>query len=374
LPDEYRWVLARFEPETDPALLLDIATKLEAAGELEGAAAVYDRAYTVALDPCVAARAEAAAIAPPRAAVLDRLAVVEHGLRFRYVPEGVFFMGSDGGDPDERPRHVVWLSAYWMSETPVSWAAYCRLMDWEPPPQGRPRDPAPRDVRDRTGFYLSEANKVRLQYCEDRTTRARDWHSHAPNDRWQSGGRTQTAQELFGAPERDDPDAPWRYDTKPMVAVAWQEAEELAARLSTPQIRYCLPTEAQWERAARGGLPGARHAWGDEPPTPERCDFGRFGQFAIRPATACPPNGYGLYAVNGGVWEWTRDWYDRDYYGRSPDRDPEGPAEGEERVLRGGSWADCAEVVTVSYRMSRASARYLTPNIGFRLCRTAQGN
>jgi formylglycine-generating enzyme required for sulfatase activity len=148
----------------------------------------------------------------------------------------------------------------------------------------------------------------------------------------------------------------------------------LGARLSTAEARYSLPTEAQWEKAARGGLIGARHAWGNEAPTHERCDFDRFQEFSIRPTFSLPPNGYGLFGMNGGVWEWTRDWYDREYYRASPDKDPEGPAEGKEKVLRGGSWADCKDVITVSYRMSRAcgegrEARPLTPNIGFRLCR-----
>jgi formylglycine-generating enzyme required for sulfatase activity len=92
--------------------------------------------------------------------------------------------------------------------------------------------------------------------------------------------------------------------------------------------------------------------------------------------TSFAPNGYGLYAVNGCVWEWTSDWYDRGYYGDAPDNDPTGPAEGREKVLRGGSWADCAEALTVTFRMSRASASWRdgtwgqarAPNIGFRLC------
>jgi formylglycine-generating enzyme required for sulfatase activity len=94
-----------------------------------------------------------------------------------------------------------------------------------------------------------------------------------------------------------------------------------------------------------------------------------------------PPNSYGLYAMNGGVWEWTRDWYDRDYYRTAPATDPEGPPAGKEIVLRGGSWADCAEAVTVSFRMSCPVGNweksrwgaYRTPTIGFRLCRTVGG-
>src|SRR5262249_46473738 len=154
----------------------------------------------------------------------------------------------------------------------------------------------------------------------------RDWHSHAPGQMWQSAGRNVSAQELFGAPPRSQPEAAWEYSTKPMITVAWQEAEELANRLSTSSIRYGLPTEAQWEKAARGGLIGARHAGGDEPPAPDRCDFGRYYEFSILPMTTFAPNGYGLYAVNGCVWEWTRDWYDAEYYPQAPDTDPEGPA------------------------------------------------
>jgi formylglycine-generating enzyme required for sulfatase activity len=164
-----------------------------------------------------------------------------------------------------------------------------------------------------------------------------------------------------------------------MIAVAWQEAEELGGQLTTSTVRYGLPTEAQWEKAARGGLIGARHAWGNEPPDPERCDFNRFHEFSIQPATTFPPNDYGLYAVNGCAWEWTRDWYHRDSYRHAPEADPEGPDKGEEKVLRGGSWTDCAEVASVTFRMSRGSRSWregewganLTPNIGFRLCRMA---
>jgi formylglycine-generating enzyme required for sulfatase activity len=90
-----------------------------------------------------------------------------------------------------------------------------------------------------------------------------------------------------------------------------------------------------------------------------------------------PPNSYGLYAMSGGIWEWTSDWYDALYYGESPRFNPTGVSNGQEKVLRGGSWSDCAEAITVSFRMSRQAndwrkeswGEHLAPNIGFRLCR-----
>jgi formylglycine-generating enzyme required for sulfatase activity len=372
LPEKYRWIEVQFEPgDGDPELLLEIARKLEREDNLEGAATVYDRAYGLA--------PHSAEVREGRQRVLQHLAVVEHGIPFRYVPGGVFLMGCHEGEPDERPWHPVLLSPYWMSATPISWATYCLLMDWTPPPGGFPRTlESTREGSDRTAFHLREENKVRLQYCEDQTTRASTWPRHMPTEPGQPGGQSASAQALFGTPPRKDPQAPWRYETKPMIAVSWQEAQELADRLSTTQVRYGLPTEAQWEKAARGGLIGARFSWGNDSPTHDRCDFDRFTQFSILPVNTLPPNGYGLYSVNGCVWEWTRDWYDHDYYRESPPKDPEGPPEGEEKVLRGGSWTDCAEAVTVTFRMSRGSrswrdgswGRHLTPNIGFRLCRT----
>jgi formylglycine-generating enzyme required for sulfatase activity len=364
LPESHRWILEQFEPEGDPWLLYGIAQDLEAASNRAGAASVYDRAFGI--DPTLAKVRDA------RAQLLDELAVEEHGLRFRYVPAGPFLMGSRQGEPDELPLHPVWLEGYWLAEAPVSWADYCRLLDWQPPPQGMPRDlPSGEGGFHAPTFHLHNDNKIRLQYCEDHTTQATDWHCHVPP---QQPGQ---ANPHFNPPLRTPPDAPWEYRLKPMVAVAWQEAEELAARLTTPQVRYALPTEAQWEKAARGGLIGARFPWGDAPPTAENCDFGRFHEFSILPSRRFPPNGYGLYAMNGGVWEWTSDWYDCEGYQHAADREPEGPAKGEEKVLRGGSWADCAEAVTVSFRMSRESGSWREernggpwcPTIGFRLCR-----
>src|SRR5207245_200639 len=118
----------------------------------------------------------------------------------------------------------VWLSAYWLSETPVSWADYCRLMQWQGPPAGVPDGEAAGDL-----FLLHNENKIRRQYCGTRIGE-------------EDGDQTSTrsiAPGGAGTPE-------WRFDLKPMVSAGWQQAEDLCARLSGRAARYALPTEAQW--------------------------------------------------------------------------------------------------------------------------------
>jgi formylglycine-generating enzyme required for sulfatase activity len=349
----------------DAVACLDLARDLEGAGRLELAASAYDRAYGLAPHD--------EALAAARQAVLDQLAIEEHGLRFRYIPAGSFLMGAQSGEPDEQPVHQVRVEGYWLSETPVTWSAYCAFMGWQPPPIGCPADGSEDPSQER--FVLYNDTKIRLQYRETETLRARDWHAHMPGQTLTSKDRIVTSQELFGSPQRGDPSRPWEYDQKPMVAVSWHRAQALGEHLSTTDCVYRLPTEAEWEKAARGGLIGARYAWGDEAPDAERCDFDRFAQFSIAPMRRFAPNGYGLYAMCGGVWEWTADWYDALAYTEGPVRDPRGPLEGVERVLRGGSWADCAEAVTVSFRMGievqqKGWGKSSAPTIGFRLCRS----
>ena len=104
-----------------------------------------------------------------------------------------------------------------------------------------------------------------------------------------------------------------------------------------------LPTEAEWERAARGGLEGKEYPWGDESPF-TRCNYAPDGEKEIdgyafsAPVGRFAANGYGLYDMAGNVWEWCTDFYDSLYYGTSPDKNPAGPDSGYTMVLRGGSW------------------------------------
>lgn len=345
----------------DPADALVMADYFQERGDLPMTASALDRAF--GLDPTDKLVAER------RSRTLDKMTLTEHGICFRYIPAGSFLMGSDFGDEDEKPVHPVRLQAYWISETPISWASYCMNLGWKAPPNGTPDE----DLSE--GFALSLENRIRLQYCENETFGARDWHSHVPPD----PDADPSTPRGFGSVDRDDTTLPFEYDQKPMIAVSWQSAEELAKHMSTPHVVYRLPTEPEWERAARGGRIQNRFSWGDDPPSGSNCDFDRFADFFIRRPKSLPPNDYGLYGMCGGVAEWTSDLYDRlayDIDATTPDRPDADPIE---RVVRGGSWADCAGSVTVSFRASLASGYWRepdvrvgghrTPNIGFRLVR-----
>ncbi len=331
---------------TDEVLIR--AEELRARGDLQGAAALLD----------AAAREDRARVIEPLRHVLDALAVTEHGIVFRYVPAGRFIMGSLDGDPDEAPPHEVALSGFWMSEVPLSWSACARVLGWPEPP-----------AHPTTFNYLVDV-KIRLQYCENDTLRARSWHAHEPAQRWTRDGKEATAQELFGAPQRSS-DAPYRYDKKPMVSVDWGFAEFIGKQMSSEAAEYRLPTEAEWERAARGCFAQGRYPWGDADPDAARADFDRFSQFSILASRTFPANDYGIFSMAGGVWEWCADDYDASFFERSPREAPlckrtDAVAE-REHVLRGGSWADCADALRTSFRSS--SSHGTSPNIGFRLVR-----
>lgn len=366
------WLFTGYDRHDNPQRYVTLAQELLSQGERRAAATAYDRAFGIAPTD--------RAIARVRDELLNQLAVIEHGIVFRYIPAGTFLMGSEAGDPDEAPIHPVQLHDFWLAETPISWATHCTLMGWEPPPRGLPTNyaelwqAASQGNRGDWLFRLFAMNQMRLQYCEDETLRAQDWHAHNPEQIWTRGENEQVGtREIFSDISRERPELPFSYKEKPVVAVDWEEAVGVGARLSDETYTYRLPTEAEWEKAARGGLIGATYPWGELPPSPEQCDFDRFEQFSIRRVRSYPPNGYGLYAMSGSVWEWTSDWYDGRYYQDYPTRNPHGSDSGEERVLRGGSWADCADALRVSFRMSSHIAA--APTIGFRLCRVErQGN
>jgi formylglycine-generating enzyme required for sulfatase activity len=152
----------------------------------------------------------------------------------------------------------------------------------------------------------------------------------------------------------------------PVVNVSWDDA---AAFCAWDGKR--LPTEAEWERACRGGAEGRMYPWGDTNPTARQAVFSIDGGAAA--VCTKERNDFGLCDIIGNVWEWTADWYDRNYYEVAPDSNPPGPAKGIYRVLRGGSWFDQPQLfLTCSYR-SWARQAERSPTIGFRCVKGAKG-
>lgn len=178
-------------------------------------------------------------------------------------------------------------------------------------------------------------------------------------------------------PEGPQSNVAERHD-HPVVHVSWNDAAAFARWAGKR-----LPTEAEWEFAARGGLSKQRYPWGDElaPNDEHRCNIwqGRFphentaddGFIGTAPAESFPPNGYGLYNMAGNVWEWCADWFSPTYYQDSPRTDPKGPRAGTSRVIRGGSYL-CHASYCNRYRVAARSSNTpdsATGHMGFRCAR-----
>ena len=220
------------------------------------------------------------------------------------VPEGWFSMGCDAGRDDEKPVHRVWVDAFELAACQVTNEEYARFI-------AAKRHPAPKG-----------------------------WSDSA-----------------FSAPKL------------PVVAVAWHEAASYCEWLSSLTCKlYRLPTEAEWERAARGGAEGSLYSWGNEPPETIP-DYDKRWKNGPEQVGLYAPNAYGFYNLGDNVHEWCADWFGADYYSCSPERNPRGPAIASRRASRGGSWRHHIKV-------SRAAARSSIPpefkyaDYGFRVARS----
>jgi formylglycine-generating enzyme len=207
------------------------------------------------------------------------------------IPEGSFLMGSDAGQDCERPVHRVWIDSFFLASTQVTNAEYSR--------------------------FLRATGKQPPPFWRDKNF--------------------------------DDPQ-------QPVAGASWHEANLYCDWLTLHSGRkHRLPTEAEWEFAARGGLEQKLFPWGDAPPQ-SLPDYAQRWQTGPDPVARYAPNAFGLYDIGDNVHEWCSDWYDPNYYAISPERNPIGPEQSPmkpaRKSSRGGSWRHHIKVSRCSARSS----------------------
>jgi len=244
----------------------------------------------------------------PQVAAVTQVSSVD-GMRLIYIPAGEFLMGSDGLDRDAediaQPAHKVYLSAYWIDQTEITNSMYQQCVE-----AGGCEPPAEAFSRTRGGY--------------------------------------------FGDPAFAD---------YPVIYTSWNAAES-----------YCrwanrrLPSEAEWEKAARG-MDGRMYPWGDAPPGARLANFGEMlgdtSQVGAFPSGASP---FGVLDMAGNVAEWVADWFGADFYATSPYKDPKGPQTGDFRMIRGGSWFNPARGLRTTSRLWNYPD-LTSDTIGFRCAR-----
>jgi formylglycine-generating enzyme len=295
-----------------------------------------------------------------------------------WVPGGAFLMGSGDFYPEEAPARRVEVDGFWMDEHPVTNAEFRRFVKATGHVTVAERAPDPGDYPDADPALLVPGSLVfRMTPGPVDLGDYRNWWAYVPGASWR---RPEGPGSDLGGRERH-----------PVVHVAWEDAAAYAAWAGKD-----LPTEAEWERAARGGLEGAVYAWGDEvAPKGRQMANTWVGQFPWQsakppgkrrttPVGAFPPNGFGLQDVTGNVWEWTADFFAPSGPGAErPCCAPRNPrvtspeasyASGEpgahipRRVIKGGSHL-CAPNYCLRYRPAARQGEAVdtsTGHIGFR--------
>jgi formylglycine-generating enzyme required for sulfatase activity len=250
------------------------------------------------------------------------------------IPAGPFAMGSDDGAADERPVHVVHVDAFAIGVQPITNGEYACFVS-------------------ETGYRSPAVDDLPLVVRAGGVERERLFRASSGFYTWKSA------------------QPPANRLNHPVTLVRWEDATAYCGWLSQVLGRPArLPTEAEWEKAARGGLDRQRYPWGadlDRQHANYLSDPTQKNNQGTTPCRTYPPNGYGLFDAAGNVWEWVADWYDAEYYAQSPESNPTGPREGQLRIVRGGGWlASDPEMLTCSHR-HRVPPDTYTYGIGFRV-------
>jgi len=236
------------------------------------------------------------------------------------VPAGEFLMGSDTWTGSEKPAHTVYLDNFYIDQFEVSNTAFAKFLN---------------EVGNQIEGVAGKAHWV-----EESDP---DLRIHRIDGIWQ-------------------PDEGW--ENHPMNEVTW-----FGARAFCEWREARLPSEAEWEKAARG-TDGRTYPWGEEAPTCEMANFA--GCFYISvPVDSYPEwvSPYGAYNMAGNVHEWTNDWYGEDYYANSPSENPTGPESGDYKVFRGGSWFNGNFNTRTTYRYPKLPVLTYMAN-GFRCAKS----
>jgi len=270
-----------------------------------------------------------------------------------WIEAGSFLMGSESGFPDETPVHRVEVDGFWMDRTEVTnqeferfvkHTGYVTVAERKPRAEDFPGVPPERLVPGSVVFRAPEGEVDLADYYK--------WWSYTPGASWKHP--TGPGSSLEGL------------ERHPVVHIAWEDAVAYA-KWSGKR----LPTEAEWERAARGGVESEPYIWGRDL-APEgkwkaniwqggfpKNNSGADGFVGTSPVGSFPGNRFGLVDMSGNVWEWCSDWYRPDYYASSAVKNPTGPSDSFDpnepgvvkRVQRGGSFL-CSEVYCTGYRPS----------------------